>query len=60
MTSYLLYTLAQLGFQIDILQFGMNVTMDVIALSVALHESVANADGDVEEIDLSEPVNMEG
>ncbi len=59
MTSYLLYTLAQLGFQVDILQFGMNVTMDVIALSVAMHE-LSDAAGEVEEIDLSEPTDMEG
>jgi len=58
MTSYLLYALAQMGFKVDILKYGMNVVMDVINLSVDLHERGNNDTADY--IDLSEPVEMEG
>lgn len=36
MTSCLLYTLAQLGFNIPILDFGINVIMDTINFAGAL------------------------
>lgn len=49
MTSYLLYTLAQLGFKIDILQYGMNVIMDVINLAV----EISDRDKDEEFLDVS-------
>lgn len=59
MTSYLLYTLAQLGFKVDILRYGMNVVMDVLNLSVEIHEA-AHGDHAASVVDLSEPVCMEG
>lgn len=59
MTSSLLYTLAQLGFKIDILQFGMNVTMDVINLAGELADK-ATKDTDEDILDLSNPCDMEG
>lgn len=59
MTSYLLYTLAQLGFKVDILRYGMNVVMDVLNLSVEIHEA-AHGDQAASVVDLSEPVCMEG
>lgn len=57
-TSYLLYTLAQLGFPIDIMRYGINVIMDVINLSVELS---AKKSEDEEVIDLSDcEADMEG
>lgn len=56
MTSYLLYSLAQTGFKIDILQFGMNVIMDTLNLAVELASEQAGEDI----IDLDEPFNAEG
>ena len=47
-----------MGFKVDILKYGMNVVMDVINLSVDLHERGHNETADY--IDLSEPVEMEG
>lgn len=59
MTSSLLYTLSQLGFKIDILQFGMNVTMDVINLASELADKATKGvDEDI--LDLSNPCDMEG
>ena len=59
MTSYLLYALAQLGFKVDILRYGMNVVMDVLNLSVEIHDA-ANGDRAASVVGLSEPVCMEG
>lgn len=59
MTSYLLYTLAQLGFKVDILKYGINVIMDVVNLSVELHDS-QTGQAPTNVIDLSEPTSMEG
>lgn len=59
MTSCLLYTLAQLGFDIDILAFGMNVVMDVVNLAGELADGAKEDDG-ARLIDLSEPCSMEG
>lgn len=56
----MLYTLAQLGFKIDILQFGMNVIIDVINLSVELGEKTVKGTKDVPELDLDAPIDMEG
>ncbi len=58
MTSYMLYTLAQLGFHVDILKYGVNVVMDVINLSLEMNNTHSN--DDVNYIDLSEPQSMEG
>lgn len=55
----MLYTLAQLGFKVDILQFGMNVVMDTINLAGALADK-ALKDTDEDYIDLAEPCDMEG
>lgn len=59
LTSCLLYTLAQLGFKIDILAFGMNVVMDVVNLAGELADGAKEDDG-VGTIDLSESCSMEG
>lgn len=59
MTSSLLYTLAQLGFKVDILQFGMNVVMDTINLAGALADK-ALKDTDEDYINLAEPCDLEG
>lgn len=56
----MLYTLAQLGFHIDILKYGMNVVMDVIGLSVEIGEKMATGRPDIPQIDLCEPMDMEG
>lgn len=56
----MLYTLAQLGFNIDILKFGMNVVIDVINLSVELGEQTVKGTNDVPELDLDAPADMEG
>ncbi len=60
MTSYMLYTLAQLGFAVDILQYGVNVVMDVINLSIEMNESHSNKNAGVNYVDLSEPMYREG
>ena len=54
MTSCLLYSLAESGFHIVILQFGMNVIMDVINLSVEIHEQAKQGRESAEYIDLSD------
>jgi len=54
----LLYTLAQQGFKVDILAFGMNVIMDTINLADELASKGAEDDENV--VDLSEPCDMEG
>lgn len=56
----MLYTLAQLGFKIDILKYGMNVILDVINLSVELSEQASKGGGDIPEYDLAAPIDMEG
>lgn len=53
MTSSLLYTAAQLGFKVDLLQFGMNVVMDTINLAGEIAASNSNKD-DGDYVDLSE------
>lgn len=50
----MLYSLAQLGFRIDLLKYGMNVIMDVINLAIALHEDERTGDPSGDYIDLSE------
>ena len=50
----MLYSLAQLGFRIDLLKYGMNVIMDVINLAIALHEDERAGDPFGDYIDLSE------
>lgn len=53
-TSCLLYTLAQMGFKIDILNYGMNVVLDTISFCAAVSDvaeqgnvlDVANSDMD--------------
>lgn len=60
MTSSLLYTLAQLGFKIDILQFGMNVVMDTINLAGSLADRATSGTTDEDYVDLAEPCDMEG
>lgn len=59
MTSCLLYTLAQTGFSIDILQFGVNIALDVINLAGELADSGKESDG-ANFVDLSSPCDMEG
>lgn len=58
MTSHLLYTLAQLGFKVDILKYGMNVVMDVVNLSVELCDKGAGEDEEL--YDLAAPMTLEG
>lgn len=41
-TSFLLYTLAELGFSIDIMQYGMNVVMDTVNFAIELQSSNGN------------------
>ena len=52
----MLYSLAQTGFQVDILQFGMNVIMDTLNLAV---EFAAEQTGE-DVIDRDEPCDAEG
>ena len=59
MTSSLLYTAAQLGFKVDLLQFGMNVVMDTINLAGEI-AARANKDNDGEDyVDLAETDDVE-
>lgn len=59
MTSSLLYTAAQLGFKVDLLQFGMNVVMDTINLAGEI-AARANKDNDGEDyVDLAEADDVE-
>ena len=59
----MLYTLAQLGFKVDIMRYGMNVIMDVMNLSVELNEAnKKKTDGGDEApyVDLNAPVSLGG
>lgn len=55
----MLYTLAQLGFHVDIMKYGINVIMDVINLAVDIHERAKDDRKGVECVDLSDEV-MDG
>lgn len=59
MTSSLLYTAAQLGFKVDLLQFGMNVVMDTINLAGEIAASSSKDDGGEDYVDLSEATDVE-
>lgn len=54
MTSYLLYTLAQLGFHVDIMQYGINVVMDVINLSLEFNDTKQDEYINIDDIDFME------
>ena len=60
MTSYLLYTIAKLGFKVDIMQYGMNVIMDTVNFAVEMEASAGDAEEDVADISSGAVDYMEG
>ncbi len=60
MTSYLLYTLARLGFKVDIMRYGMNVIMDTVNFAVEIEARAEDGEEDVVDISNGAVDLMEG